>query len=270
MFLTKAHKFILDILFPVECMGCGKEDVWLCEECFNKIPLNKNYFEPLDFAPSYLDGFFIAADWQDKNLQEAIHKFKYNFVQELAEPLSQLLIKKITLFQEIYPQVRDFTIMPVPLHQKRLVWRGFNQAELLAAAVAEYFQMELNNNLLKRVKNTSPQVKLKSQARLKNIQGAFRIDENIGSITPLLFKEGKPMFHRLGWLIKKHKPSPRQDPSGPDDPPPLASSEQAFVKGRKFLLIDDVITSGATMNEIARVLKSQGAARVWGLAVARG
>lgn len=41
------------------------------------------------------------------------------------------------------------------------------------------------------------------------------------------------------------------------------------VKGKKVLVIDDVSTSGATLNECASALKSAGASEVWGLTLAR-
>jgi predicted amidophosphoribosyltransferase len=41
------------------------------------------------------------------------------------------------------------------------------------------------------------------------------------------------------------------------------------IRGRKILLIDDVYTTGSTMNECARVLKDSGAKEVWGITVAR-
>jgi len=242
------RKLILDVLFPIECLGCGQENVWLCEECLNKLEITKGYFIPNDYKPSDIDGFCIATDWENELLQEVIHKFKYNFAQELAEPLGGLLIKKLAGVLEVYPELRVFEIVPVPLHRKRLAWRGFNQAELLAQEVANKFDMQLNKSVLKRIKNTSPQVKLKSEMRAQNIAGAFGVLVGCGKNFPLLTKEGV-----RGSLIKD-----------------LPHPSLLLIKERRYLLIDDVITTGATMNECARILKENGAEKVYGLALARG
>lgn len=218
----KIKKFILDILFPINCLSCGKDEVWLCEECQNKIQVGKSLFEKINFSPSYVDGFFIAADWEDKVLQDVIRMFKYNFVQELVHPLSYLLIQKIYELEKNFINLKNYVIVPVPLHQRRLAWRGFNQAELLSQFVAKEFDLEINNNLLIRKKYTSPQVRLKSKKRQANISGAFELNCR---------NTAMPRF---------------------------------------CLLIDDVITTGATMNEIARVLKNSGVKKVLGIALARG
>ncbi len=47
-------------------------------------------------------------------------------------------------------------------------------------------------------------------------------------------------------------------------------AERAWVKGRSLLLVDDVMTTGATVNELAKVLKEAGAVRVCVATVARG
>jgi len=213
----KFKKIILDILFPISCLGCCQSNVWLCEECQNKIQINKDLFQPINFSPSYIDGFFVSADWEDKILKDTVHRFKYGFAKELAEPLSKLMIKKI---YKLNIELKNFVIFPVPLHRRRLAWRGFNQAELLASFVAEKFNLELNNNLLIRKKYTSPQTKLNSKKRKVNILNAFEIKKS--------------------------------------------------VSFENILLIDDVITTGATINEIARVLKNNGTKKVFGIALARG
>ncbi len=218
--LRKLRQIILDILFPIECLSCGQADVWLCAECFKKLPLRSGYFEPLDFEPLFLDGFLIGSEWEDKIVQKLIHQYKYNFSQELSQPLAEILAKKLLAIFEIYPEIKNFVLLPVPLHRRRFFWRGFNQAELLARLVAEKFDLPLETNLIKRIKNTSPQVKLKSEARRKNIAGAFKC--------------------------------------------------QPGMTAENVILVDDVITTGATMNELARVLKESGVKKVYGLAVARG
>jgi len=268
VFFAKIRKIVLDTLFPIECLGCGKEDVWLCDECFQNLPLKQGYLEPIDFSPSYLDGFFVASDWENKVLQEAIRKLKYNFVQELSVPLSNLLIKKTKKIFEIYKDVNSFTIIPVPLHKRRLSWRGFNQAELLAKQVAERFKMELDNNLIKRVKNTSPQVKLKGKARAKNIAGAFDVNPSrvgletgTGSLrASSRFMPGASLFGLKNTIFTGIIGDPRVH----------AGKPVPDINGKSFLLIDDIITTGATVNEVAKVLKNYGAKEVWALAIARG
>ncbi len=45
--------------------------------------------------------------------------------------------------------------------------------------------------------------------------------------------------------------------------------ESQSVEGKTILLLDDVYTTGATMNECARILKKSGASRVDGFVIAR-
>ena len=110
-FLTvprKVMKFLLDILFPIECLACGKEDEVLCDECLRRIKL-REFDEcavcrrPAKWGQTHtdcqgasaLDGCLIPAVFEDKLLAETIHKFKYNFVTELKEPLGRILINKL-------------------------------------------------------------------------------------------------------------------------------------------------------------------------------
>jgi len=213
-----------EVIYPINCLGCGKENIWLCQECEAKLPRDGGYMSLIDFLPSHLEAIMIASDWQNEVLQKIIHAYKYNFAQELSLVLAKLLIVKINLLATVYPEVKDFVLVGVPLHKKRRAWRGFNQANLLAELVSRELDMALSENLIKRVKNTKPQVKLNSWARQKNISGAFKVNLR----------------------------------------------EVEAIKNKNIILIDDVMTTGATMNECARVLKEAGVKIVWGLAVARG
>ncbi len=100
----------------------------------------------------------------------AIHRFKYNGKTALAHPLGQLLAAKATEL----PVTPDI-IVPVPLHEKRLRSRGFNQSLLLAEEIKKHIDAELDYLNLQRTIYTKPQINLKADARERNVAGAFRL-----------------------------------------------------------------------------------------------
>jgi len=68
-------------------------------------------------------------------------------------------------------------IIPVPLSRRRLLWRKYNQAALLAQKIAKATDKTYAPLLLKRIRHTQPQVGLTQKARRKNIKGAFQVPE---------------------------------------------------------------------------------------------
>lgn len=111
-------------------------------------------------------------------------------------------------------------LVPVPLHPRRLAWRGFNQSLELARDLSGRLARPLVRNALIRIRDTTPQSLLPGSRRLGNILGAFEADP-------------------------------------------------AIVAGRTILLVDDVMTTGATVETAARALRLAGAVRVDVLVVAR-
>jgi len=257
---SKAWLFFLDLIFPIECLGCGREGEWLCDLCFKEIKLKPKQYclhckkendsgkfcSPCQIIYS-LDGVWIAALYDEALVSQAIKTLKYHFVSGLAGDLSKLLVvyidKMLTQSRILKPGLNQGVnwqvfklaenlpqailnfhnnlVMPVPLSKKRLRWRGFNQAELLARAVAEKYRLKLDSNNLIRTKHKKPQAKLNEINRLENI---------------------KECFSWLGGGLNK----------------------------KNIILVDDVVTTGATLNECAKVLKANGAGEVWGLVVAKG
>jgi len=222
-------KFILDLLFPINCLGCGQERQFICPACFEQMPLNRK--RPLKFSSSALTDLIIASDYNHALVKQAIHRYKYDFVKDLAEPLGRLMIKKLSSCSEI--SKKNVSLLPVPLHQKRLRWRGFNQAELLALEISQSLNIPMANDILIRTKHNLPQVNIKSsQKRKENIKQAFQISPQLGTV-----------------------------------PNPLSLSD---IKNKTIILVDDVCTTGATLEECAQVLKPLQPKQIWGLVIARG
>jgi len=228
---------LLNILFPVECISCGKEDVYLCTDCLLKIPLGKNmdcFFCGKNSPPGrtcpgcavehHLDGVFVCADYSDRAINELIKKLKYSFARELGAVLGEIAVRylrKLSAENKLKKiNLQKYIITPIPLHKKRYNWRGFNQAELIARHIAANLNLPYQD-LLIRVKNNAPQVKLGGAERQNNITGCFAaVEKNLA--------------------------------------------------GKKIILVDDVATTGSTLDEAAGVLMSAGADKVWGLVVGKG
>ena len=63
-------QIFLDILFPISCLGCKKDNIWLCDNCLNKIKITKNRCQ---WAP-ILSGLIIATDYENELVKQLISK----------------------------------------------------------------------------------------------------------------------------------------------------------------------------------------------------
>lgn len=97
-----------------------------------------------------------------------LHKFSGNLSAGFA--LGQLLAQHPALQTLCFD-----TVIPVPLHSKRLRQRGYNQAAEIAKGLAPLYEKKgrLAANLLKRTVPTKPQIGLSHVERRKNVQGVF-------------------------------------------------------------------------------------------------
>lgn len=233
------NNWLSDIIFPVRCIGCRKFGNYVCRSCLGAISIKKS-FECIGCKRNtpfgqtcYLcakvnavDQLLIVADYKNPLVEKTIKFLKYKFIRDLEQPLTILMrryLKWFTLDKKFNVFESGPLLIPVPLHPRRLNWRGFNQSELLAKNIADTFQMEMADDIIERTINVTPQVDIKErEERLKNLSGIFKI-------------------------INKEK-----------------------LTGRAVLLIDDVCTTGATLNECAKVLKANGATKVVALVIARG
>lgn len=195
MFLlaNKINEFILDILFPIHCLACKKEGSWLCESCQSKIKIREEHCCPSCermITPdgrtcltckkkSSLDGLIVASSYLQFPIANAVHLFKYRFIGDMHLPLGKLLVRVLQKTEIPLPDI----ILPVPLHKRRLRWRGFNQAILLAKYLATNLLPQSDllfaENMLLRSRYTSPQMSINNyQSRKLNIAGAFSLSPN--------------------------------------------------------------------------------------------
>ena len=185
---SRAASLALDLLLPVECLGCRRRGDILCGRCEGTLPTLATPYCPLCAEPGTPDlcrwcrqepppfrG--LRAPYRFEGLvREAVHALKYDGVRVAAEDLGRLLAG----FLERSPLPGEPVVVPVPLHPRRERERGYNQSLLLAREVARRRGLPLRADLLRRVRHTPPQVSLEGhEERRENLRGAFRCDVRV-------------------------------------------------------------------------------------------
>jgi len=115
--------------------------------------------------------FVLAAGPYQGPLRKAIHSFKYQGQRAGATDLAALLVPQLHRLP-----ATNLRIVPVPLHRRRELARGYNQSALLARALARHLEVKSDDKLLRRVRHTAPQVGLNRAARAHNLRAAFTAD----------------------------------------------------------------------------------------------
>ena len=177
---------LLDFIFPKKCIGCGKLGDYFCSSCKEKIEYIENPVCPICQRQAIggkihpkcqtrytLDGLVVACRYRDP-VKIAIQKVKYRLVYDIAKVLVDLLATQIYKFS--IPQ--KVIVVPVPLHNKRKNWRGFNQAEILAKDLSKKFKVEYSDVLF-RNRETKTQVGLTRDERKDNVRGAFSLRSDL-------------------------------------------------------------------------------------------
>jgi len=134
-----------------------------------------------------LDGLWSLGIYEG-GLRSAVQQLKYKFVKNLAEVLVNIVVEYWAIYQPFLldnikkDYGRGWVIIPVPLHNFRQNWRGFNQSKLLGQLLSKKLGLDYSD-CLKRIRYTKPQAKLKSFERKKNIKDAFAVNSNYKPLT---------------------------------------------------------------------------------------
>ena len=151
---------VRDVLLVPRCAGCGEPGSWFCFAC-------RDQCEPVAH-----DGWLAlrAAGPHAGPLRAAVRRLKYGGEPGLAEELGALVALEVA--RDLAGGVTLDAIVPVPLHRLRAAARGYDQAALLARAVALRAGLPLRATL-HRIRGGRPQVELDRAARAANTRGAF-------------------------------------------------------------------------------------------------
>ena len=269
--LFKTFHWCLDLFFPKYCLGCGLEDSYLCSDCSKLLlPLKSvscficGRRSPVGYAckeccrarRSHLSGILVASDWNNLLLRQIIYEYKYRFIKELVDPLAELMITFLRTNKLADWPTDQLILIPVPLHGRRLTWRGFNQSDLLTQKISARLNLPLIKNILIRFRHALPQREIKNHnARAANIKNAFALSKNYSPLpssqVPLKFDfKGNPKsnFSELNGITKNSNP----------------------LKNKIIILVDDICTTGSTLEDCARALSPLRPKEIWGLVIARG
>ena len=163
---------ILDLIYRKKCYFCNnsKYSLKMCPNCYEKL-------EFAEFnANRIINGVDVfCAGIYTKELQKLIRGLKYHRQKDLAYFQAKFMydyFKNIDIFQN-----KDFEVIPVPLHSKRIKQRKYNHMELVSEEFSKLGGFELNIELIKRIKDTKAQYKLNRTQRLENLSNAFEVNK---------------------------------------------------------------------------------------------
>ncbi|MFC1615994.1 ComF family protein [Patescibacteria group bacterium] len=229
MILHALINSVLDLIFPKYCLKCSQKAEYICNHCLNSFSTKKSL--PSQIPSKCIDEFFVCDDYHHNEiLKKLIFIYKFKFDKKLAKKLAFLMFR-IFLSKSNSFSSKNFFIVPVPSHPKRMKFRGFNPSELLC----EYFI----HYLMK-----SPQFDQTYFEILNCLQrSSFNYEQK------LLNKQQREEFIRNVFSFN--------------------SFYTNTIQNQTVILIDDVAATGSTLNECSRVLKNQGVKKIIALVVAK-
>ena len=211
----KLFTLINHLLFPEKCVLCGqilrKEQLDLCSKCRIDQPECAVSREKYP----YLDSWIALWDYRD-NVRRSLLKYKFYGRRNYAAAYGRLLSMKLLREERTGVDLNTW----IPISQKRLKKRGFDQVELLAQKVSQELQIPAMALLWKKRDNPQQSRIVGNAQRRANVLGAYEA------------------IHRES------------------------------IQGKSILLLDDILTTGATAGECARILLEAGAKEVHFAAVA--
>jgi len=239
-------KNLLDLFFPKFCLGCKKEGFYLCPDCKETLDISQfNYClcdkNPLRLPPNEKHG--KCPKCQDKKLSGLYFALPYK---------EKELTRKLIYQFKYPPYLKDLAKTFASLIIEHLILSGKNTDEIWQDGVLVPVPLE-RKKFNERGYNQSEELANELSKVLK-----------IPVVSDCLLKT-KSTAPQM--TLKKEERE--NNLLGAFSIPNCGVSDTPQFSGKKVFLVDDVYTTGSTMHECAKVLKSAGAKSVWGICIAR-
>lgn len=228
----QGYDHVLELIFPKKCVGCGHEGNWFCAECMNQVVLVQ--------APTCPQCNRLTPKGQ--YCRGCRSRFSLTGIYIAAHYREGPLKEAIHNFK--YNRIKGL-VMPLSELMMMRLSAGFPTGDLVLTCVPLH-----SSRLAERGFN---QAELLARELAKN----FGID----------------FYPQM--LIRKRKTKPQVEFSGDERRKNIVGAFQAGrdvdkAKNQTVLIVDDISTTGATLNECAKVLRKAGAHQVWGVVIAKG
>lgn len=177
-------KGLLEIIYPLHCGACGGAGGALCKPCIDTFrPVKPDSSCPICGRPvgqrlvcgecmnekrtfeEGLYGFYFEA-----RLRDAVHAFKFTGRKDVGRCLTNLAKENILPFSEKFD-----CIVPMPVTEKRLRIRGFNQSFIIAEEISRMTGKPVYHSILRKTKETRDQYSLAREERRENVRGVFAL-----------------------------------------------------------------------------------------------
>lgn len=220
-----------DLVFPKKCLACHLPGQYLCLKCRQKMIVCHETIYSGGNQKTNLNG--MIAIWRYRGLaREVIKEFKYRFIQGMIKEVAGLAVNQ--LWQQRKERYLKF-------------WQFIVKKPII-------IPIPLHSSRHNWRGFNQAEVLAKELAKIWQLPYTAKILRRIKSTRPQVELKGKERKENIKGVF-----------SLSDE----LKDKGKILRGQDFLLVDDVITTGATIREAGKVLKKAGAAKVWGLALAR-
>jgi ComF family protein len=172
---------VLNFVFPTHCVECNTTGSFICNDCLKKLHhIQSPYCHKcgLPFSSSKfvhdcycsiqgIDGIRSLYLYEG-SIRRAIYAFKYGNLRAISHYFARMLFENIGNIP-----ITGEVLVPVPLHNKRLRQRGYNQAALLSKELGKLTGIAVNERTLYKIVDTKSQTQFNFLERRENTREAF-------------------------------------------------------------------------------------------------